>query len=298
MYDMRVLYPTPLLQSTTINEQAHLNASMILASIKPFWSFPLYVDIGPYHILIHRITDCLSYFLGFQLYRFLKRSAPGPKLNWEESAWLLLGCVTGAVIGAKILAWAEAPAFYWSIRNDPMFWYGGKTIVGGLLGGWIGTECAKRVMGMTHSTGDVCVYPLIFGMCIGRVGCFLTGLIDDTCGSPTTLPWGVDFGDGIPRHPNQIYEILFLLLLALVLWRTKPLMQRPGLFFRAFLASYLGYRFLIEFIKPHPFMFAGMGGIQISCLIALVCCVLSFYRIQSTPNPESPCLIAPTSTTN
>ncbi len=55
-------------------------------------------------------------------------------------------------------------------------------------------------------------------MCIGRVGCFLTGLSDATCGVRTDLPWGVDYGDGVPRHPAQIYEILFLLALGTMLW--------------------------------------------------------------------------------
>src|SRR5271155_1112904 len=116
-----------------------------------------------------------------------------------------------------VLAWAEAPGLYWALRNDPNFWFGGKTIVGGLLGGWMGIELAKKIMGVTISTGDVCVYPILLGMCIGRVGCFLTGLSDNTCGVRTTLPWGVDYGDGIPRHPAQIYEILFLLGLAAIL---------------------------------------------------------------------------------
>ena len=74
-------------------------------------------------------------------------------------------------------------------------------IVGGLLGGWAGVEIAKRVLRIRYSTGDLFVFPLVVGMSIGRVGCFLTGLDDHTCGTWTGLPWAVDFGDG-PRHPT------------------------------------------------------------------------------------------------
>jgi prolipoprotein diacylglyceryltransferase len=93
----------------------------------------------------------------------------------------------------------------------------GKTIVGGLLGGLIAVEWTKRRIGVIRSTGDDMALPLAAGMCIGRVGCFLTGLGDHTYGTPTSLPIGVDFGDGIPRHPTQLYEIAFLLALGALL---------------------------------------------------------------------------------
>jgi phosphatidylglycerol---prolipoprotein diacylglyceryl transferase len=50
------------------------------------------------------------------------------------------------------------------------------------------------------------------------------GLAGHTDGNPTTLPWGVNFGDGIPRHPTQLYEIAFL-----AAWTTVLLMRRPRL---------------------------------------------------------------------
>ena len=41
---------------------------------------------------------------------------------------------------------------------------------------------------------------------IGRWGCHFAGLADGTYGVPTTLPWGVDYGDHIARHPVALYE--------------------------------------------------------------------------------------------
>ena len=63
------------------------------------------------------------------------------------------------------------------------------------------------------------VWPIAVGLAIGRVGCFLAGLHDDTYGLPTALPWGVDFGDGTPRHPTQLYEIAVVLPLGWALRR-------------------------------------------------------------------------------
>src|SRR5258708_36630797 len=82
-------------------------------------------------------------------------------------------------------------------------------------------------MNRRRSTGDLCVYPLIFGQCVGRIGCFLTGLDDHTHGNFTSLPWGVNFGDG-PRHPTQLYEILFLLILGPGIYLFERSMQSRG----------------------------------------------------------------------
>jgi len=115
-----------------------------------------------------------------------------------------------------VLAWLESPIEFWNHRYETAVWIGGKTIVGGLLGAWLAVELAKKKLKISYSTGDLYVFPLIVGMCLGRVGCFLTGLDDHTHGLPTSLPWGVDFGDGIHRHPTQLYEIVFLMLLGIV----------------------------------------------------------------------------------
>jgi phosphatidylglycerol---prolipoprotein diacylglyceryl transferase len=90
---------------------------------------------------------------------------------------------------------------------------GGKTIVGALIFGLISVELIKRYIGLRQSTGDLYAIPLALGIAIGRIGCFLTGLSDNTYGTPTNLPWAINFGDGIPRHPTQLYEIAVLLLL-------------------------------------------------------------------------------------
>ena len=56
-------------------------------------------------------------------------------------------------------------------------------------------------------------YPLILAIIIGRIGCFSMGVFEETYGLPTTLPWGMNLGDNIPRHPVCLYEIIFLIFL-------------------------------------------------------------------------------------
>lgn len=158
---------------------------------------------------------------------------------------------------------------------------GNKTIVGGMLGGLIGVEIIKKKIGVTVSSGDLMVYPLILAMIIGRTGCFLTGLGDGTYGIATHLPWGIDFGDGIRRHPTNLYEIIFWI----ILWITLKITERKFMFtdgskFKIFLASYLVFRLLVEFIKPDYFFNFGLSVIQLACIAG----ILYYYKVFIYPN--------------
>lgn len=211
--------------------------------------------------------EALAYTGGYALYR-RERSRAGDALT-DDRRWLIIAAAAvGALLGSRILGVLEqAPqaGFHWHAFLLP----GGKTIAGGLLGGWLAVEIAKAIAGIRTRTGDLFAIPLCLGIAIGRVGCFLAGLPDDTYGTPTSLPWGVDFGDGIPRHPTQLYEIAFLLALAWFLraWSKRP--HRPGALFRIFLAAYLAWRLCIDFIKPQPHI-AGMNVIQWACVAGLL----------------------------
>jgi prolipoprotein diacylglyceryltransferase len=227
--------------------------------------------------------ELIAYAGGFQLYLWLRRRSTDG-LATETSLWVIAGAILGAAVGSKLLAWAESFNAYWPHRADPRAWLGGKTIVGGLLGGWAGVEIAKWRLGVRRSTGDPMVYPLIFGMAVGRIGCFLTGLDDHTYGVVTSLPWGVNFGDGVRRHPTQLYDIVLLLALAGVLWTTRR--KRPvssGRTFRWFMLAYLSWRFAVEFIKPREIRVIGLSAIQVASAVgAIVCAVMLLKKASGT----------------
>ncbi|MFG6414346.1 prolipoprotein diacylglyceryl transferase [Roseateles sp. DC23W] len=181
---------------------------------------------------------------------------------------VLVGLLIGAALGNKLVFFIERPDIALSLWQTRTLAWPGQSVVGGLLGGLIGVEIAKTLTGQTRSTGDAMVLPIATGLCIGRIGCFLAGLHDDTYGVPTTAPWGVDFGDGTPRHPTQLYEIAVVLTLGLALHRTR--FATPGQAFKLFLSAYLLWRFGVEFLKPVPVAYPlGLSGIQWTCLIAL-----------------------------
>src|SRR5205823_2404651 len=144
--------------------------------------FPVYFHLFGLTLHPHMVMELLAYSGGFQLYLVLRRRWPNrlAAVPIEQAMWIIVGAVFGAAAGSKALAWLESAQHYWSQRDNLAILLGGKTIVGGLLGGWAGVELAKKRLGVRHSTGDVYVFPLILGMCVGRVGCFLTGLPDHT----------------------------------------------------------------------------------------------------------------------
>jgi prolipoprotein diacylglyceryltransferase len=223
------------------------------------------------------VLELIAYTTGFQLYLRTRKRYARAAVPVEQNMWLIVGCVFGALIGSKTLAFVESFQHYSQHLADPRTWAGGKTIVGGLLGGWAGAELAKWRLGIRHSTGDAFVFPLIVGTCIGRVGCFLTGLDDHTHGIHSSFPWAIDFGDG-PRHPTQLYEIAFLLLLGAMLF-VRSCRPRPnGEMFRLFMLGYLGFRFCVEFIKPRETPIAHLSAIQFACLAGGAVCLWQLTR--------------------
>lgn len=243
-------------------------------------TFPLPLHAFGFDLHPHLVFEGLGYFLGARLYFVLRRRSGETALPLEINLWLLVGCIFGAWAGSKLLAWAESPLFYWPLRHDPAALLGGKTIVGGLLGGWAGIELAKKILGLTRSTGDLFVYPLALGTAIGRLGCFFTGLSDRTYGIATTLPWGVDFGDGISRHPTQLYESAFVLILAALLhFGLRRRILPPGARFRLYFAGYFAFRFVIEFIKPQEIPLLGLSAIQLASLIGATLAFTSLRRL-------------------
>jgi phosphatidylglycerol---prolipoprotein diacylglyceryl transferase len=230
--------------------------------------FPVYIAIGTLKIHPHLLFESLAYAIAFRL---MIRNAKTDTIAFSQRTSVIVGGLVGALIGAKGLVLFQHIDLLW---QDWRIWLllllQGKTVVGAMLGGLMGVELTKQWIGLKQSTGDVFVYPLIVGTAIGRMGCFLTGLSDRTYGTPTTLPWGVDFGDGIPRHPTQLYEIIFLLTLMMALKFISRYKLQSGDLFKCYMMAYLLFRLWIDFIKPdfHPWL--GLSAIQVACLLGLI----------------------------
>lgn len=240
-------------------------------------TFPVYIEIGSLSIHPHLFFETLSYFIGFRLYLYMRNPQRIPK---DKAIWVIIGAIGGAAIGSKMLYWLEDPVETLHNITNLTYLMAGKTIVGGLLGGLIGVELAKKFIGWHRSTGDDYVIPLCVGMIIGRIGCFLTGLSDHTHGIATTLPFGINFGDGILRHPTQLYEIAFLLTLAAttIYLRRNRNIPWEGFLFQLFLLAYLSFRFIIDFIKPTPHPYWLFNNIQLAAVAGIIYYILLIWQ--------------------
>jgi prolipoprotein diacylglyceryltransferase len=227
-------------------------------------TFPVYLTVGSMSLHPHWVFDVLAYAAGIWLLTHRRRR--GNDVVDRRTRWLLVAAaIAGGVIGSHVLFMLEDLAPLALSAYRPTAFLEGKTIVGGLIGGLLAVELVKARLGIAVATGDLLVLPLAAGIAIGRVGCFLTGLSDGTSGVATTLPWSVDFGDGIPRHPTQLYEIIFVVLLAWLVTRIAPRLCRDGDMFKVFMLGYLSFRVAVDFIKPAT-RIAGVSVIQWACV--------------------------------
>lgn len=184
-------------------------------------------------------------------------------LSVTERIGIALGAFCGAMIGAK-LPFALAN---WQDFLEGGLWYAsGKTIVLGLVGGYLGVEVTKWSLDIHVKTGDSFVVPVAAAIAVGRLGCFVGGCY---YGTPTSLPWGIAFADGIARHPTQLYEAMFHATAAIVLyvmWRRKMF---PGQLIKLYILAYLVYRFATEWIRPEPDMWFGLTGYQWAAAVCI-----------------------------
>ncbi len=239
-------------------------------------NFPVYISIGNWHLHPHILFEALGYAIAFRL---LLLNCRQDNIPFNQRSSVMVGGILGAIVGAKILVLLQHINLFWeNWQYFLLLLLQGKTVVGGLIGGLIGVEITKKIIGVKRSTGDAFVYPLLIGTAIGRIGCFLTGLNDKTYGIPTSLPWGINFGDGITRHPTQIYEIIFIIMLIFYLNFRNQYYIRAGELFRFYMISYLGFRLIIDFIKPEYHLLLGLSAVQLACLICLI------YYLPHIPN--------------
>jgi prolipoprotein diacylglyceryltransferase len=210
----------------------------------------------------------------------------------------LLLIIAGGLLGAAILARlglairylqeADAPSLLGFLRHT------GRTVLGGLAGGYGGVVLTKRLIGYTRSTGDLFAPGVALGMAIGRIGCFLA----ERPGTLTSLPWSVRVpADAAPRiaqcpacltgepmHPSFLYETAFLALASWLLFRFVRRRAYPaswmveGDLFKLFLLGYAVFRFFVEFVRGNPVMGFGMSGSQLMVLPTSILLALYFVR--------------------
>ncbi len=245
------------------------------------WGICPRIPLGPLSISVYAVFMLLAFVVGLSVYR---RSAGRAGANTQQIFPIVLAVIFGGVLGAKIPVWVismiEVPFKDWSLT----LLLTGRTIVGGFIGGMLAVWWVKRRLNIQARFGNILAPAVALGLATGRIGCFLSGCC---YGTPTALPWGVDFGDGIPRHPTQIYEIIFCLTAFAVIQRRLPT-ARPGSLMSGFLTAYFVFRFLEEFLRAGELRF-GLTPFQWICLAGLTLIgirAILYSRVAATKGTE------------
>ncbi len=219
-----------------------------------------------YGIRAYSLFMVLAFAAAFVCYKLT-----ADKLDKEAAgrrSLIVIYALLGGIIGAKL------PVVLFNL--DLLFQYpeninlllSGKTIVGGLAGGFLAVTVLKRALKIEQKTGNDIAAPAALGMAVGRIGCFFGGCCYGT-ESPEIL--GFDFGDGVFRYPTQLYELVFdLVLFIFLLYLKKTKVLQPGILFRYLISAYLIFRFFLEFIRESDRLFFGISYYQLICLGCLL----------------------------
>lgn len=246
-------------------------------------SFPIFVSI------------LARFFSSFSKYQKENRRKNSIALSDRLVVYIVLGTVIGARVGHFLFY--ESPSSY---LKDPFelfrIWEGGLASHGGVIGVLLAVYLFSRKMRKNYP--ELTWIKLLDLLCIPsaliaffiRLGNFFN---QEILGKPTDLPWGVIFGHPadhsrpFPRHPVQLYEGLFYLLLFFLFWKmsyTDRWLKKEGFLAGLFLILIFSFRFLIEYLKeeqsyllPDPF-FLTMGQILSFPMISLGLFFLFFYR--------------------
>ncbi len=232
-------------------------------------------------MIVHTIFDVLAAVSALAMTFAVYRWRLGPATIKIEQAGL--SYASSLVLGAAIGGYGAGTLNLW-LTGVPGI---GRSILGALAGAIVAIELYKQLRGIRGSTGLIFVPAFATSVAVGRWGCFLSGLDDQTYGTPTSLPWGVNFGDGISRHPVQLYESLamsaFLVLALVLLGRRNSVFLRNG--FYMLVLFYAGQRFAWEFLKPYGTL---IGPFNLFHLVsaALICYSLVMMRTADERSPS------------
>ena len=193
---------------------------------------------------LHTIFDVLAWLAAAAAVYWLSRQ----RLQFPAQSFEL-PYIAALVFGAGLGAHLFGSANLWLSGESGI----ARSVEGAIAGGIVAIELYKWSAGIAARTGARFALPLALGIAIGRLGCYFAGLDDFTYGTPTALPWAHDFGDGMLRHPVQLYEsaamAVFALLYVLAVVNRNAFVITNG--FYLVLASYGAQRFAWEFLKPY-----------------------------------------------
>ncbi len=246
---------------------------------------PVLFHIGPFAVGTHDFFVVLGLIAATLIYFYEARRR---RMLNDRLLLIAVGALVGGAIAAKLsTAWqyvvfAPEPSLLGILER------GGKSILGGLAGAYIGAVLTKRLVGYREPTGDLFAPAVALGMAIGRWGCLLTEQI----GTPTSLPWGIAVTEqvaehipncpycaaGVKMHPSFAYEIIFHAAIFGWLWWLRPRVYVKGELLKIYLICYALFRFAVEFVRGNLPWWLGLTRSQWFLIPSTLLLAAYFWR--------------------
>lgn len=194
----------------------------------------------------------------------------------DDRLWVVvaLALAWGAVF-ARLGTWVQHVDLSQNDNLVQHWLYGNRSILGGLMGAYLGALFGKLVTGYQERTGALFAPAVAAGMAVGRVGCLLTELP----GIATGQSWGVVLNNAdaalvnapanVPLHPSFLYEIAFHTVAFVLLWRFRDHLSKPADLLILYLAAYAVFRFFVELVRGNEVAWVGLTRPQLFLLLVL-----------------------------
>lgn len=232
--------------------------------------YPYLLQIGSFRLPSFGVMLTLG-FLGSML--ALRQELRRRSFDTSLAETLALAAMVGGLIGAKVYYAFEVWPYFTRDPVGTLLSGAGFTFYGGLAGGAIGVWRVIRRHNLPLWTIiDAVALSLPVGYAIGRIGCQLAG--DGDYGTPTDLPWGMAYPDGlVPTlervHPTPVYETLQSFLVFGVLLRLRSQLSPPGQLFCVYLILTGLARFWVEFVRLNSDIVWGLSDAQIISVLMI-----------------------------
>jgi phosphatidylglycerol:prolipoprotein diacylglycerol transferase len=202
-----------------------------------------------------------------------------------------IGALGGAFLGAKLVYLFAEGWRDWPMPDRWMRLATGKSILGGLLGGYGGVELLKWLTGYEKRTSDVFAFITPIGIAIGRLGCWMQGCC---LGKPTTMKLLAARDQlGVMRWPSAQVELVFQLIMLAVIIAMRTLPRFQGRLIFLYFAAYGAFRFVHEWMRDTPELVFGLSGYQYVSLGMAALGLIMFVKRgrehkTDAPNSDSP----------
>lgn len=189
---------------------------------------------------------------------------------------IFVAALAGAFLGAKLVYFAAEGWRHWGRENFWAHLAAGKTILGGLLGGYCSVELAKRLTGYRGVTGDWFATIVPLATALGRLGCISHGCcLGRECAAGW---WAVRDAAGVLRWPAAHVELAFNLAAAGILFCLRRRGVLPGQHFHLYLVAYGAFRFAHEFARATPAVLGPISGYQMAALALVALGAIRFWQ--------------------